>query len=127
MKDIDLVMSAKKAAENAIVPFSGFPVGAALLSSDGKLFLGCNIENHSLSMSVCAEQVAFANALSSGVREFQKIAVWADCETHVTPCGKCRQLIFEFAPYVEVIMANRECEFIKRPIRELLPMPFKHR
>ncbi len=127
MKDIDLVMSAKKATENAIVPFSGFPVGAALLSSDGKLFLGCNIENHSLSMSVCAEQVALANALSSGVREFEKIAVWADCETYVTPCGKCRQLIFEFAPDVEVIMANRECKFITRPIKELLPMPFEHK
>lgn len=127
MNDIDLVNSAKRAAENAIVPFSGFQVGAALLASDGKLFLGCNIENHSLSMSVCAEQVALANALSSGAREFEKIAVWADSEAHVTPCGKCRQLIFEFAPRIEVIMANRECEFVARPIEELLPMAFQHR
>jgi len=94
MEDINLVISAKKASENAIVPFSGFRVGAALLSSDGRLFTGCNIENHSLSMSVCAEQVAFTNAISSGVREFE--------------------------------MANRECEFVTRPIEELLPMAFKH-
>jgi len=126
MEDINLVISAKKASENAIVPFSGFRVGAALLSSDGRLFTGCNIENHSLSMSVCAEQVAFTNAISSGVREFEKIAVWADCKTHVTPCGKCRQLIFEFAPNADVIMANRECDFVTRPIEELLPMAFKH-
>ena len=127
MKNIDLVNSAKKASENAIVPFSNFRVGAALMSSDGRLFTGCNIENQSLSMSVCAEQVAFTNALSCGVRKFERIAVWADCEAHVTPCGKCRQLIFEFAPAATVIMANRACDFITRPIKELLPMPFEHR
>jgi len=126
MKDVDLVKSAKSASENAIVPFSGFHVGAALLATDGRLFLGCNIENHSLSMSICAEHVALVNALSCGVREFEKIAVWADCESYVTPCGRCRQLIFEFAPDTDVIMANRECEFIVRPIRELLPMAFEH-
>ncbi|MBN2208116.1 MAG: cytidine deaminase [Candidatus Coatesbacteria bacterium] len=126
MKDIDLVKSAKSAAENAIVPFSCFHVGAALLASDGRLFLGCNIENHSLSMSICAEHVALVNALSCGVREFEKIAVWADWESYVTPCGRCRQLIFEFAPDVDVIMANRECEFITRSIKELLPMAFHH-
>jgi len=107
MKDTELVIKAKEAADNAIVPFSGFRVGAALLSSDGKLFLGCNIENASLSMSVCAEQVALMTALSNGVRSFERIAIWGDDADFVTPCGKCRQLLLEFAPDVQVIMADR--------------------
>lgn len=127
MQDTELVALAKKAAENAIAPFSQFHVGAALLGADGHLFTGCNVENHSLSMSVCAEQVAMLKALSEGAREFTKIAVWADCEAYVTPCGKCRQLLFEFAPTIEVVMANRAGQFIRRPIGELLPLPFKHR
>ena len=127
MLDKDLVELAKEAAGNAIVPFSGFRVGAALLCSDGRAFMGCNIENLSLSMSACAEQVAMLKALSEGVRRFDRIAVWADCEAHVTPCGKCRQLLFEFAPGIQVLMANRDGDFIKKPVRELLPMPFKHR
>jgi len=81
----------------------------------------------SLSMSVCAEQVAMMKALSDGAREFDRIAIWGDSEDYVTPCGKCRQLLFEFAPNIEVIMANRECGFVKEAIGELLPMAFKHR
>ena len=127
MKDIELVTRAKEAAENAIVPFSGFRVGAALLSSDGRLFTGCNIENASLSMSVCAEQVALTNALSSGAKSFEKIAIWGANDDFVTPCGKCRQLLLEFAPNVQVIMANRDCEFVEKPIEALLPEPFRHR
>ncbi|MBN1592471.1 MAG: cytidine deaminase [Candidatus Coatesbacteria bacterium] len=127
MNDDDLVSAAKKAAENAIIPFSGFRVGAALLASDGRLFAGCNIENPSLSMSVCAEQVAFMNALSAGAREFTKVAVWADYDQFVTPCGKCRQLILEFAPHATVLMADRNGSFMVRKIGELLPLPFRHR
>ena len=127
MQDAELVGLAQGAARNAIVPFSQFHVGAAVLCCDGSVFLGCNIENISLSMSVCAEQVALLNALSSGQREFARIAVWGDSDTYTAPCGKCRQLLFEFAPGIEVIMADRGGQYLKRPIAELLPMPFKHR
>ncbi|MCD6327061.1 cytidine deaminase [bacterium] len=127
LSDKELVERAAEAAGNSICPFSGFRVGAALLCSDGRLFLGCNIENMSLSMSVCAEQVAMMKALSDGARDFDRIAIWGDSEDYVTPCGKCRQLLFEFAPNIEVIMANREKDYIKMKIRELLPMAFQHR
>ena len=125
--DARLVQLAREAAKNSMCPFSGFSVGAALLTKEGQVFLGCNIENWSLSMSSCAEQVVMLKALSEGAREFSRIAVWADTENHVTPCGKCRQLLIEFAPDIEVIMANGRGEFIKRPISELLPMAFRHK
>src|SRR4051794_33878120 len=94
--DLDLVRLATAAREFAIVPFSNFQVGAALLAEDGSVFTGCNIENSTLGLTVCAERVALFKALSEGQRRFKKVAVVTDAKLLSPPCGACRQMLWEF-------------------------------
>ena len=121
----DLLMTAaRNAREQAIAPFSGFKVGAALETTDGLVITGCNIENASYGLTLCAERVAVFKALSEGHRAFRRIAVVADTPAPTAPCGACRQILWEYAGDVEVILANLERETGRFSMKTLLPVPF---
>ena len=124
MTDKELVMLAKEAMQFAYAPYSNFKVGAALLSKDGQVFKGCNIENAAYGPSNCAERTAMFKAISEGVREFEKIAVVASSGDYASPCGICRQVLFEFMPDGKVILDSDEKGMITYTVRELLPMGF---
>ena len=118
-----LVSEAEKARKRAVAPYSGFSVGAALLSVEGKIYHGCNIENPSLMLSFCAERAALLKALTEGEKSFKAIALVSGDGRYCYPCGSCRQMIAEFAPDIEIYLASRAA--IKRySIRELLPHSF---
>ena len=125
-----LIELALKARENAYCPYSGFAVGAALLCQDGTIYTGCNIESSAYTPTVCAERTAFFKAVSEGKREFVCIAVAggrkdADLLPITTPCGVCRQALFEFGgPSLTVIMAKSEDDYIVTTLGELLPYGF---
>ncbi|MEW5803700.1 MAG: cytidine deaminase [bacterium] len=122
----ELMQKAGQAKEKAIAPISGFRVGAALLTAGGRCYLGCNIENISLSLSICAERVAFLKALSEGETSFSALAIVSDSESVVTPCGACRQLIWEFAPEITIIMGNPGGDIQWTRITDLLPQAFHY-
>jgi cytidine deaminase len=125
MSDDDLIQRATEARLDAHAPYSNFKVGAAILDSDGRVFTGCNIENSTYSLSMCAERVAIFKAVSEGGRELVKIAIVADSEQLTPPCGCCRQMIWEFAgAETEVILANLTGEVHRFDIKELIPEPF---
>ena len=109
-KGADLIAAARAAREHAYADFSHFKVGAALETADGTIVTGCNIENATYGLTVCAERVALWKALSEGHRTFRRIAVVAPPEAPTPPCGACRQLLWEFAGDVEVILANLDGE-----------------
>ncbi len=124
MDESQLVAVAVKARERAYAPYSRFPVGAALLSRDGRLFTGCNVENASYGLTVCAERVALFRAVSEGAREFVAIAV-ACGESPCSPCGACRQVLREFAPDLTVLLADGEGKRWERTtLSHLLPRSF---
>jgi cytidine deaminase len=118
-----LIAEAQEAMQKAVVPYSGFKVGAALLSEDGRTFSGCNIENPSLMLSVCAERVALLKALSEGHSRFRAIAIVSGDGRYCFPCGSCRQLLSEFAPGLDVYLRSL-AGTKKYSIRQLLPYPF---
>ena len=120
-----LIAEAKMAREKAYAPYSNFKVGAAVLTSNGKIFSGCNIENSSYGLSICAERAAIFNAVSSGYKKFTKIVVVTDSEPPSSPCGACRQVIFEFGDDIEVIMANLKGDVKIEKIDKLLKDGFK--
>jgi cytidine deaminase len=125
ISDEALIDLARKAREMAHAPYSNFEVGAALITADGRVFTGCNIENSTYSLTVCAERVAIFKAVSEGSREIAKIAVVVDTENLTPPCGCCRQMIWEFAAEeTTVIMANLSGDVSKCEIKELLPKAF---
>ena len=128
MADSDaLVAAARQAREYAVAPYSSFRVGAALQAADGRIFTGCNIENASYGLTVCAERVALWKALSEGARQFTALAVVADTPTPTAPCGACRQLIWEFCGDVPVTLANLESVTATHSSAGLLPSPFDGR
>jgi cytidine deaminase len=113
--------------ENAHAPYSGFKVGAALETRDGRVYVGCNVENSSYGLSICAERVALFKAISEGVREFARIAVIADTPAGmpVRPCGACRQVISDLmGGAAEVVMTNLHGDREIARVNELLPAPF---
>jgi cytidine deaminase len=122
-----LVAAAIDAREHARARFSGFKVGAALETSTGDLITGCNVENATYGLTMCAERVALYKALSEGRDVFTRVAVVADTEDPTPPCGSCRQLLWEYCGDVEVVLAN--LSEVKRRMRlsELLPLPFDAR
>jgi cytidine deaminase len=120
----DLIEAAKKARENAFAPFSNFKVGAALETADGKVYAGCNIENASYGLTVCAERVAIWKALSEGERAFSQIVVAADTDELTPPCGACRQIIWEFCGDVPVTLTNLRDKSETVKMSELLPRAF---
>ena len=114
-----LVKAAWQAREVAYAPYSNFAVGAALLATDGRIFLGCNVENISYGLTNCAERVAIGAAVAAGVREFLAVAVVADTGVPISPCGACRQVLAEFG-VPRVMLANRS-ERLEFTLAELLP------
>lgn len=116
-----LMLEAKKAREMAYVPYSKFPVGAALLSEDGKVYHGCNIENSGYSMTNCAERTAFFKAVSEGVKTFKALAVTGNTEGPISPCGACRQVIAEFCDgSMPVYLTNLKGDVQETTVAELL-------
>jgi len=125
--DAALVKAARQARRNARADYSHFKVGAALETSDGTIITGCNIENATYGLTICAERVALFKALSDGHRKFRRIAVVAPPEAPTPPCGACRQLLWEFAGDLEVVLANLTGETGRHRMGELLPQPFDAR
>ena len=119
-----LIDAAREARERALAPFSKFRVGAAVLANDGRVFTGCNIENASYGLTVCAERVAVWKALSEGARHFTRLAVVADTEQLTPPCGACRQIVWEFCGDVPVALANLKGDVQHVRMSELFPRPF---
>ena len=122
-----LVAAARKAREHAVADFSKFKVGAALETDTGEIITGCNVENASYGLTVCAERVAIFKALSEGRRHFTRIVVVADTADPTPPCGACRQIIWEFCGDVEVTMANLTTVTKTLQMKDLLPLPFDKR
>jgi len=123
----ELIDAAREARERAIAPYSGFRVGAALLTSSGQVITGCNIENATYGLTTCAERVALLKALSDGHREFARIAVVADTGAPTPPCGPCRQLLWEYCGDIPVVMANLTNITATLQLADLLPLPFDRR
>ena len=119
-----LIQQARAAMDRALANSSKFRVGTALQTKNKKIYQGCNIETITSKLGVCAEQVVLFKALSEGAREFTAIAIVASSGQVCTPCGVCRQLLWEFAPGLEVIMVDRHGHTLVKWIRDLLPFPF---
>ena len=122
-----LVAAAAIARSRAYAPYSGFLVGAALETDNGTMIFGCNIESASYGLTMCAERTAIFKAISEGYRKFTRVAVVTDTATPTPPCGACRQLLWEFAPDAEVILANLGGKVVRYTVRELLPDAFDAR
>ncbi|MBI4733501.1 MAG: cytidine deaminase [Rubrobacteridae bacterium] len=119
-----LIESALNARLDAYAPYSGFRVGAAVLCDDGRVFTGANVENASYGLSICAERVAIANAVSAGYRRFEMLVIATDSEIPSSPCGACRQVLSEFGPETVVVMVNLAGAIERTKIKELLPLAF---
>ena len=119
-----LVDAALAARLNAHAPFSHFMVGAAVEAEDGRIFTGCNVENATYGLTVCAERVAVFKAISEGARKFRSIAVSADSKTLCPPCGACRQILWEFLGDVPLTLVNLEGRTETMRISEIFPRPF---
>jgi cytidine deaminase len=128
MNDVNaLVAAARKVRLHAHVPYSGFQVGAALETPAGIIITGCNVENATYGLTICAERVALVKAISEGETKFMRIAIVADTENPTPPCGACRQILWEFGGDLEIILANlKEVKGIYR-LADLLPLPFDGR
>lgn len=122
-----LIEAAQQVRLNARAAYSGFAVGAALEMSDGTIVTGCNIENATYGLTLCAERVALVKALSDGHSEFTRIVVTADTEAPTPPCGPCRQLLWEYCGDIEVVLSNMNGPTARLRLADLLPMPFDNR
>jgi len=118
--------AALRVREHAHAPYSGFKVGAALQAEDGRVFTGCNVENSTYGLTMCAERVAVFKAISEGVgaRKFRRIAVAADAQKMTPPCGSCRQILWEFCGDIEVVLVNLHGKTETYQLKDLLPKPF---
>ena len=121
----ELIVKAKEAREKAYAPYSRFRVGAALLTKKGNIYLGCNVENSSYGLALCAERAAIANAVVGGEREFEALAVVTETHDPATPCGACRQFIHEFSSTLIILVANTSGKCRKMISRDLLPEVFE--
>jgi cytidine deaminase len=119
-----LIAAALKARENAYAPFSKFLVGAALEDSGGRIHTGCNVENATYGLTLCAERVAVFKAISEGARKFRRVAVAADTDSLTPPCGACRQILWEFCGDIEIVLANPRGKTETYRLKDLFPKPF---
>ena len=124
MNDRELLRIAKEASLNAYVPYSGFPVGAALECEDGTVYTGCNVENAAYGDTICAERTALVKAVSEGQRKFVRIAVYGEGKGYCMPCGSCRQVLAEFSPDMEVLCAKAGGSYVSYPLTRLMPYTF---
>lgn len=119
-----LVEAATEAMSRAYAPYSGFRVGAALATTDGRVFVGCNVENSSYPAGICAERGAVAAAIANGGRSFAVMVVATEAERPTPPCGICRQVLMEFAPGLEIVSVTSGGAMTRWDLRDLLPVPF---
>lgn len=119
-----LIDKAREARKRALSPFSGFKVGAALLCEGDRIYTGCNIENPSIGLGICAERVALVKAISEGEKVFKALAIVADTQNLTYPCGSCRQMIWEFGPGLQIVLANLKGAIKRVSIGDLLPNAF---
>ena len=119
-----LISAALQARENAHAPFSKFKVGAAVEDHTSRIHTGCNIENATYGLTICAERVAVFKAVSEGARGFKRVAVVADTDVLTPPCGACRQILWEFCGDIEIVLANLSGKSETLRLGELLPRPF---
>ena len=125
MTDRELVKRAFDMHQFSYVPYSHFPVGAAILTEDGRVFTGCNVENAAYGSTICAERTALVKAVSEGHRDdFVRLAVVGDSADYCWPCGACRQMLYEFAPELELLVGKADRSFTKLKLHELLPYGF---
>ena len=124
MNDRELLRIAKEASLNAYVPYSGFPVGAALECEDGTVYTGCNVENAAYGDTICAERTAVVKAVSEGRRSFVRIAIYGEGKGYCMPCGSCRQVLAEFSPEMEVLCARAGGSYVSYPLTRLMPYTF---
>lgn len=122
-----LVDAAQDAKKQALAIYSQFNVGAALETADGRIYSGFNIESSSYGLTVCAERVALFKALSEGERAFRRIAVATDTDAFCSPCGACRQVMWDYAPDLDVYLVNRAGKMEKHQLRDLIPHAFDNR
>ena len=127
MTDSELIRAARRARRRARATYSGFKVGAALEVADGTVISGCNIENATYGLTICAERVAMFKAISEGHRRFRRIVIVADTVAPTPPCGACRQVLWEFGGDLEVILANLRRETGRYRLGDLLPLAFDGR
>jgi cytidine deaminase len=120
----DLAAAALAAREHAHAPFSKFKVGAALEDESGRFYTGCNVENATYGLTICAERVAVFKAISEGARKFKRIAVAADTDLLTPPCGACRQILWEFCGDAELILVNLQGKSEALRMKDLFPRPF---
>jgi len=120
----ELMNAAKKASRQAYCPYSKFPVGAAVLTRDGSIFSGCNVENASFGLTICAERNATFHAVASGKTDIQVVAIYTPTATPTAPCGACRQVLNEFGPSARVLSFCDGPEVIRLTVAELLPRAF---
>lgn len=125
VSDAELVRMARAARAGAYAPYSGYRVGAALLAADGRVFTGCNVENVSYGLSMCAERVAVFRAVAAGTRDFKVLAVAGPGADPCRPCGACRQVLMEFAPDLKVLAAGDSGRWDAYTAAELLPAAFR--
>lgn len=124
MTDKELVEKAFTMLERSYVPYSAFPVGAALECADGTVYTGCNVENAAYGSCICAERTALVKAVSEGHKDFTRIAVVGNSTDYCWPCGACRQMLYEFAPGLTVLVARGDHEYVKLTLDDLLPHGF---
>ena len=120
----DLVKAAREARERAHAPFSKFKVGAAIEDENGRVFTGCNVENATYGLTICAERVAVFKAISEGAAKITRVAMLADTDALTLPCGACRQILWEFCGDVELTLANLEGRRETLRLSEIFPRPF---
>ena len=119
-----LIAAALAARENAFAPYSKFRVGAAIEDSAGRIHTGCNVENATYGLTVCAERVAVFKAVSEGVRKFRRVAIAADTDSLTPPCGACRQILWEFCGDIEIVLVNPRGKTETHRLKDLFPKPF---
>ena len=125
MTDQELIQKAVEMQKFSYIPYSHFPVGAALLCGDGRVFTGCNVENATYGSTICAERTALVKAVSEGCTSgFTTLAIAGKGPDYCWPCGACRQMLYEFAPNLTLLVARKDREFVELPLSELLPHGF---
>jgi cytidine deaminase len=119
-----LIAAALAARQNAFAPYSKFKVGAAIEDIDGRIHTGCNVENATYGLTVCAERVAVLKAISEGVRKFRRVAIATDTDALTPPCGACRQILWEFCGDIEIVLVNLRGQTETYRLKDLFPKPF---
>jgi len=125
MSDVELIEAARQVLKNAHAPYSNFKVGASILGSDGQIYSGVNVENSSYGLTICAERGAVCKSVAAGCTKFAKIVVYSSCSPPATPCGACRQVLYEFSPNLQVICVNDQNEINRYELSDLLPEGFR--